>query len=82
MLDNDYHSVLDEHGEKINPARPVQIGDRVWIGAQTTLLKGTQIGNDCIIAAGSLLHRKFEGDGRLIGGNPARVLKQGVSWRV
>jgi len=82
VLDNDYHSVLDEQGEKINPARPVKIGDRVWIGAQTTLLKGTQIGNDCIIAAGSLLHRKFEGDGRLIGGNPARVLKQGVSWRV
>jgi len=82
VLDNDYHSVLDEQGEKINPARPVKIGDRVWIGAQSTLLKGTQIGNDCIIAAGSLLHRKFEGDGRLIGGNPARVLKQGVSWRV
>jgi acetyltransferase-like isoleucine patch superfamily enzyme len=82
VLDNDYHAVLDEHGDKINPPRPVQIGDRVWIGAQTTLLKGTQIGNDCIVAAGSLLHRKFEGDGRLIGGNPARVLKQGVSWRV
>jgi hypothetical protein len=34
-----------------------------------------------VVAAGSLLHRKFEGDGRLIGGNPARVLRQGVTWR-
>jgi acetyltransferase-like isoleucine patch superfamily enzyme len=82
ILDNDYHGVLDEQGDMLNLPRPVHIGNRVWIGAQCILLKGTQIGSDCIIAAGSLLHRKFEGDGRLIGGNPARVLRQGVTWRV
>jgi len=82
ILDNDYHRVLDEQGEKINASRPVTIGDRVWIGARCMLLKGTQIGNDCVIAAGSLLHRRFEGDGCLIAGNPARILRHGVTWGV
>jgi len=82
VLDNDFHQILDESGQMLNAPRPVQIGDRVWIGAQCLLLKGTELGNDCVVAAGSLLHRKFEGDGRLIGGNPARVLRQGVTWRV
>jgi len=63
-----------------SPAR--RACSRVWIGAQCLLLKGTELGNDCVVAAGSLLHRKFDGDGRLIGGNPARVLRQGVTWRV
>jgi acetyltransferase-like isoleucine patch superfamily enzyme len=82
ILDNDFHAILDEQGRMINGHRPVSTGDRVWIGAQCTLLKGTHVGSDCIVAAGSLLHRRFEGDGRLIGGNPARVLRQGVTWRV
>ncbi len=82
VLDNDFHRVLDENGETLNAPRAVRIGDRVWIGAQCLILKGTGLGNDCVVAAGSLLHRNFEGDGRLIGGNPARVLRQGVTWRV
>lgn len=31
----------------------IYIGDRVWIGANCTILKGTRIGNDSVIAAGS-----------------------------
>lgn len=31
----------------------IHIGDRVWIGANCTILKGTTIGNDSVIAAGS-----------------------------
>ena len=34
---------------------PVQIGNNVWIGANTVILRGTVIGNNCVIAAGSIV---------------------------
>lgn len=36
----------------------ITIGDRVWIGANCTILKGAEIGNDCVIAAGSVVKGK------------------------
>ncbi|MDD6628098.1 MAG: acyltransferase [Lachnospiraceae bacterium] len=33
----------------------IYIGDRVWIGANCTILKGAHIGDDCVIAAGSVV---------------------------
>lgn len=37
----------------------IYIGDRVWIGANCTILKGTKIGNDSVIAAGSTVKGKI-----------------------
>lgn len=34
---------------------PIEIGENCWIGAQTVILKGTKIGNNCLIAAGSVV---------------------------
>lgn len=33
----------------------VKIGNRVWVGANCTILKGARIGDDCVIAAGSVV---------------------------
>lgn len=38
---------------------PVEIGDNVWIGANTVILRGTKIGNNCIIGAGSVVKGEF-----------------------
>jgi acetyltransferase-like isoleucine patch superfamily enzyme len=35
--------------------RPVHIGDRVWIGARATILKGVTIGDDAIVGAGAIV---------------------------
>lgn len=34
---------------------PITIGKNCWIGANVTILKGTKIGNNCLIAAGSIV---------------------------
>lgn len=34
---------------------PVEIGDNVWIGANTIILRGTKLGNNCVIAANSVI---------------------------
>lgn len=43
---------------------PVRIGENSWIGANSVILKGTNIGKDCVIAAGSIVQGNVP-DGRL-----------------
>ncbi len=74
--------VLDSDSHRIDGAphtAPVVIGDRVWIGCRATVLKGVTIGEGAIVAAGSVVTRDVPPQA-LVGGNPARVLRTGVSW--
>ena len=76
----DSHSILDFEGKRINPARDIAVGDHVWICNQVIVLKGTEIGSDCVVGAGSLLAGKEYEDGSLIAGNPAKVIRRQISW--
>lgn len=40
-------------------AKPVQIGDRVWIGSRAIILKGVRIGDDSIIGAGAVVTKSM-----------------------
>lgn len=40
----------------------VEIGNNVWIGANTVILRGTKIGDNCVIAAGSVLKGDYGDD--------------------
>lgn len=54
-------------------SKGVKIGDNVWVGANSTVLDGTEIGDDCIVVANSLVNRRFPA-GSVIQGNPAKVI--------
>lgn len=54
---------------------PISIGDDVWIGAQSIILKGVTIGPRSIIGAGSVVTRDIPAD-CIAAGNPARVIRQ------
>lgn len=51
----------------------VKIGDRVFIGANSTILMNVHIGNDVIIGAGSLVNKDVP-DGCVVAGVPAKVI--------
>src|SRR5690606_13581425 len=53
--------------------RPVRIGDRVWIGAHVSILKGVTIGDGAIVGAGSVVTRDVA-PGSTVVGNPATLL--------
>lgn len=57
----------------------VYIGNRVWVGANTTILKDTYIGDGCIIAANSVVKGVFP-EKCLIAGNPAKIIRKNVEW--
>lgn len=50
----------------------VEIGENVWIGANTTILSGVQIADNCIIAAGSVVVSSLKEAGTLYAGVPAK----------
>jgi len=73
IMDCDQHSAAGEAGH--GTPKPVNIGDRVWIGARCTILKGVTIGSDSVIAAGSVVTRDVP-RGSVAGGVPARLLRK------
>jgi acetyltransferase-like isoleucine patch superfamily enzyme len=81
LLDTDFHPVEDRDGNASSLQEAIVIGDRVWIGARATVLKGVRLANDSVVAAGTVVSRSVPTDGALIGGNPAEVLRTGVRWR-
>ncbi len=77
----DSHSVIDtQTGERLNFAGDVVLGRHVWIAPHTVVLKGVNIGENSIIATGAVVTKSC-GPGVIVGGNPARVIKTGVSWK-
>ena len=56
-------------------AKPVAIGDNVWIGGSVTILPGVSIGNNVTIGAGSVVTRDLP-DNVIAAGNPAKVLRR------
>lgn len=53
----------------------VEIGANCWIGAKVTILDGTKIGNNCIVAAGAVVRGEFPDD-VMIAGVPAKIIKK------
>jgi maltose O-acetyltransferase len=56
-------------------AKPVTIGDHVWIGGDVTINQGVRIGDNSIVGSGSVVTRSVP-DGVIAVGNPARVLRE------
>lgn len=76
----DSHSLLDMDGKRINSSKDIEIKDRVWIGQRVMILKGVKICKNSMIAAGSIVTKKFEEENVVVGGNPARIVKRNIQW--
>ena len=75
----DSHSILDMEGNRINKAQSVIVGNHVWIGEGAKILKGVILEGDDIISTGAILTKSF-GKNLLIGGTPAKIIKENVKW--
>ena len=77
IRDNDGHEIIDGNCEKSK----IHIGNHVWIGARATILKGVTIGDGSIIAAGSIVTKDVP-ERAIVAGNPAKVIKTNVEWKL
>jgi len=77
----DSHSIISiDSNERINYAEDISIGDHVWVAAHCTLLKGSTIPDDSVVATGSVVTKQYTSKGIIIAGNPAKKVKNGITW--
>lgn len=77
----DSHSIIDAQScKRINHAKDVFIGDHVWLGNKTTVLKGATVGSNSIVASGAIVTGVYIQGNVILAGSPARIVKEGVTW--
>ena len=70
------HSIDSEQRAKgLEIARPITVGNNVWIGANVSVLPGVTIGNSSIIGAGSVVNKDIP-EGVIAAGNPCKVIRK------
>lgn len=63
-----------ERNKGLEYAKPIVVGNNVWIGAGVQVLPGVSIGDNCVIGAGSVVIRDIP-DNSIAVGNPCKVVK-------
>lgn len=77
IRDSDNHEII-RNGFTMDS--PIVIGNHVWIGINSTILKGVHIGSGSVVAAGSVVTTDVP-DRCIVGGVPAKILKTDIEWR-
>jgi acetyltransferase-like isoleucine patch superfamily enzyme len=77
ILDSDLHRLMRD-GEP-SPDAPVRIGQGCWIGANALIMKGAQLGDGSVVAAGAVVTSEVP-PRSLVAGVPARVRRENVTW--
>ena len=80
IMDTDYHDIYNDNEECINADKEILIGEKVWIGTRSTILKGSVIPDHSIVAANSLVAKMYDDEYCILAGNPAKIVKKNVSW--
>jgi len=76
IMDCDFHEVNPlTRNDSSGQSAPVVLADRVWIGSRAIVLKGVTIGENSVIAAGSVVTRSIPANS-LAAGVPARVIRE------
>ena len=74
ITDSDWHGIYDRTDYVASP-KEVLIEDNVWIGEKSIILKGTKIGANSIIGAGSVVSGEVPPN-TIYAGNPAREIRK------
>ena len=68
------HNIHPIERHKSGNARPIIIGNNVWIGGHVAIVGGVEIGDNSIIAAGSVVLKNVPSN-TIVGGNPAKIIR-------
>lgn len=66
---------VEQRNKSMEFAKPITVGDNVWIGGNVVVLPGVTIGNNTVIGAGSVVTKDIPSNVVAVG-NPCRVIKK------
>lgn len=80
IIDNDFHPLPYSQRHPVEQLdkvkkKPITIGEGCFIGANSIILKGTTLGNNVVVGAGSVVSGTFP-DNVIIAGTPAKIIKE------
>ena len=80
----DHHKIFDANtNEQTNISKSgINIGNRVWLARQVKIMKDVTLADDTIVAIGSIITKSFTKSNVLLGGAPAKILKENVYWKI
>ncbi len=77
---SDMHSIIDAGTRaRINPAKDIIMGNRVWVGNRSMIMKGVTLADGAIIGAMSVVTRNVPSN-CVVAGNPAKVVRENATW--
>ncbi|MEO7016878.1 MAG: acyltransferase [Leifsonia sp.] len=79
LLDTDFHRITAPDGTVRPHTKPIVIGEHVLIGTGALILKGVELGDGAVVAAGSVVTRSVA-PGVVVAGNPASPVGESASW--
>ena len=83
IRDSDGHTIRsmeDHENSDRKMIAPISIGNHVWICNKVDVLKGCTIEDDCVLAYHTLMVKSIPVRNALLGGIPARIIKENIEW--
>jgi acetyltransferase-like isoleucine patch superfamily enzyme len=75
ISDSDWHQIMDKQHHA-----DIEIGDHVWIANNCSILKGTNIGSNSVVASHSkIINKKFPANS-MLAGIPGKIVEADISW--
>ncbi|OHE03399.1 MAG: hexapeptide transferase [Sulfurimonas sp. RIFOXYD12_FULL_33_39] len=78
LMTSDGHPIFQD-GKIINSAKDITLGTKVWIADDVVILKGVEIGSNSVVGISSVLTKSIPKNSIAVG-NPAKIVKEDISW--
>lgn len=78
---SDFHSIIDlASGKRINPPSSIKVGNDNWITNNVLFNKGAETSDFTVVSPYAIINKKFEQSNIILAGQPARVVKENITW--
>ena len=78
----DGHIIYNRDKKEFVKPRSIKVGNHVWMGAGSTLMKGSIIPDNSIVGYSAVVTKPFEEKYSVYAGNPAKLVKSGINWNI
>lgn len=76
---SDSHPIFNSDSIVINPSKPILIGNHVWLGKYSKIMKGVVIGDNAVVGMGAIVTKDIEPNSLNVG-SPSRKIRENINW--